>query len=99
MLYKKGDIVTIRKDITHRQCYYMLKGNKRTGIHDIAIGIMLKHAGQKATIIDYSHNKYLIEFFNNTMSFEYWTDEMFEETFISDSTLLVDIIIKNMVFA
>lgn len=98
MLYNKGELITIRKDLECEKRYYMLNGNKKRQLYDIAIQYMLQYAGQKAIIIDYLRGKYIIKFFNNETSDEYWTDEMFEETLINDNTLLIDIINKNMAF-
>jgi hypothetical protein len=108
MLFKIGDIVTIRKDlIPNRHIYYYnrdLEGNRVYGM-DIFTRFMVGYRGEKVIIANYTDNKkYKIRLINKTyQNNEYepyvCVDEMFEETediLLPPKTLLKDIIEKRL---
>jgi hypothetical protein len=108
MLFKIGDIVTIRKDlIPNEHIYYYnrdLAGNRVSG-KDIFTHFMIEYKGEKVIIAKYTSNqKYKIRLIDKTyQNNEYepfvWVDEMFEETgdiLLPKETLLKDIIEKRL---
>lgn len=112
MLFKIGDIVTIRKDLDpNKHIYYYnrdLAGNRvgnRVYGRDMFTHFMTKYKGEKVIIANYTNNqKYKIRLINKTYpNNEYephvWVDEMFEETgdiLLPKKTLLKDIIEKRL---
>jgi len=108
MLFKIGDIVTIRKDLNpSSDIYYYnrdLEGNRVLG-KDVFVNFMEVYRGEKAIIVEYTNNKkYRIRLINKTYeNNEYepyaWVDEMFEETesiLLPQKTLLKNIIEKGL---
>lgn len=108
MLFKIGDIVTIRKDLNpSSNIYYYnrdLEGNRVLG-KDIFVNFMEQYRGERAIITEYTNNKkYRIRLINKTYeNNEYepyvWVDEMFEETesiLLPKKILLKDIIEKGI---
>ena len=97
MLFKVGDIVTVRKDISTamhssigREYFHMLYvdengARKKDPVSDCVVSEMTELEGQKVIITeaDYKYKCIIYDSGSNTKTeaYGYWTDEMFEEAF------------------